>query len=278
MIRLFILAACFFVTTVSHAELMQCDDARECSLVCYFPSSSGRTDHVYPVNGVTVDRVQVEAVGEDNLLYTSQRADRSGTMTTYHPLESFILPKDYPELNCKEIDIYLVQSGGKLLKGMSKASSKASEQFLKELGVHIIFNKRVEDYDGEKVYLNDGSTIHANKVQFMRNEFHVRPTDGESVLVVSGGADGGNLIKDTIFYLDDDYNTWFCEYGCTGPLPICMASNAGTGVSSASSAPSVRSRSPYSNGSSSNRWPLVLSSKKVTVSPCRVATQLAALL
>jgi hypothetical protein len=84
------------MTTVSYAELLQCDDARECSLVCYFPSSSARTDHVYRVNGVTVDRVRVEAVGDDNLLYTSQRIDRLGTMPTYHPLESFILPKDYP--------------------------------------------------------------------------------------------------------------------------------------------------------------------------------------
>ena len=96
MIRIFILTACSFMTTVSYAELMQCDDARECSLLCYFPSGSVRTSHVYPANGVTVDRVQVETVGDDNLLYTSQRIDRSGTMPTYHPLESFILPKDYP--------------------------------------------------------------------------------------------------------------------------------------------------------------------------------------
>ena len=96
MVRVMILMACSFMTTVSYAELMRCDDARECSLVCYFPSSSGRSDHVYPVDGVRVDRVLVEAVGDDNLLYTSQRIDRSGSMPSYHPLESFILPKDYP--------------------------------------------------------------------------------------------------------------------------------------------------------------------------------------
>ena len=96
MIRVFTLTVCSLMATVSYAELMQCDDARECSLVCYFPSSSARPDHVYPANGVTIDRVRVEAVGDDNLLYTSQRIDRSGTMPTYHPLESFILPKGYP--------------------------------------------------------------------------------------------------------------------------------------------------------------------------------------
>lgn len=96
MIRIFILTVCSFMATASYAELMQCDDARQCILVCYFPSGSARTEHVYPANGVTVDRVRVEAIGADNLLYTSQRIDRSGTMPTYHPLESFILPKDYP--------------------------------------------------------------------------------------------------------------------------------------------------------------------------------------
>ena len=96
MIRAFTLIAGLFMTTVSYAELMQCDEAKKCHLVCYFPSSSARTDDVYPVDGVRVDRVLVQTVGDDNLLYTSQRIDRSGTMPTYHPLESFILPKDYP--------------------------------------------------------------------------------------------------------------------------------------------------------------------------------------
>ena len=96
MIRICLLVVCSFMATASYAELMKCDDARQCSLVCYFPSGSARTEHVYPANGVTVDRVQIEAVGNDNLLYTSQRIDRSGTMPTYHPIESFILPKDYP--------------------------------------------------------------------------------------------------------------------------------------------------------------------------------------
>ena len=96
MFRIFILTVCSFMATASYAELMLCDDARQCSLVCYFPSGSARADHVYPANGVAVDRVRVEAIGTDNLLYTSQRIDRSGTMPTYHSLESFILPKDYP--------------------------------------------------------------------------------------------------------------------------------------------------------------------------------------
>ena len=116
MIRAFTLIAGLFMTTVSYAELMQCGEAKECHLVCYFPSSSARTDNVYPVNGVTVDRVRVEAVGDHNLLYTSQRIDRSGTIPTYHPLESFILPKGYP---CR---LSPVEQG----RGLSASASSAS--------------------------------------------------------------------------------------------------------------------------------------------------------
>ncbi len=96
MIRLLILMTCFLVTTISSAEVMQCDTERKCSLVCYFPSSSARAEAVYPTSGVSIDRVRIEMVGDHNLLYTSERIDRSGTIPTYHSLEAFILPKDYP--------------------------------------------------------------------------------------------------------------------------------------------------------------------------------------
>lgn len=107
--RAFIFIACCFFATVSYAEVMGCDRSQKCSLVCYFPSTSARTEHVYPANGVAVDRVRVEAVGNDNLLYTAERIDRSGTMPIYHPLEAFILPKDYP---CRFSPVELREGGG----------------------------------------------------------------------------------------------------------------------------------------------------------------------
>ena len=79
-------------------------------------------------------------------------------------MKKYILPKDYPELDEAEVDIYLIQSGGCLLKGMSdKASAKALE-FLEKLGVNVILNKRVTDFDGQHVMINDGTKIHAHKV------------------------------------------------------------------------------------------------------------------
>ncbi len=79
-------------------------------------------------------------------------------------MKQYILPKDYPELNIGEIDIYLVQASGELLTGMSNAASEKALKFLTELGVIVKLRTLVVDYDGETVTMNDGSTLRARKV------------------------------------------------------------------------------------------------------------------
>jgi NADH dehydrogenase len=74
------------------------------------------------------------------------------------------MPKDYPELNRNEIDVFLVEGGPTLLAGMSEQASNKAQQFLEELGVKIKLNALVTDFDGEWVHMNDGSSIRANKV------------------------------------------------------------------------------------------------------------------
>ncbi len=79
-------------------------------------------------------------------------------------MKKYILPKDYPELNTEEIDIYLIQSAAQLLKGMSEEASNKSLEFLTQLGVKVKLNTRVTDYDGEVVTMNDGTCIRSRKV------------------------------------------------------------------------------------------------------------------
>ena len=79
-------------------------------------------------------------------------------------MKRYVFPKDYPELNTDEIDIYLVQGAGQLLVGMSEQSSKKSLEFLTQLGVKVRLNTLVTDFDGEYVRMNDGETISARKL------------------------------------------------------------------------------------------------------------------
>ena len=80
-------------------------------------------------------------------------------------MKRYVLPKDYPELNIEEeVDIYLIQSGGQLLKGMTDGSSEKALKYLTEMGVKVLLNSRVTDFDGKKVTLKDGRVIPTQKV------------------------------------------------------------------------------------------------------------------
>jgi NADH dehydrogenase len=79
-------------------------------------------------------------------------------------MKRYILPKDYPELNISEIDIYLVQGGSQLLPGMSEKASRKSQAFLENLGVKIKLNTRVTGFDGQYAYMNDDTRIRTDKV------------------------------------------------------------------------------------------------------------------
>ncbi len=79
-------------------------------------------------------------------------------------MKRFVLPKDYPEMNVEEIDIYLIQFAPELLSGMSPRSSQKALEYLETLGVKVKLNTQVTHYDGETVFMNDGTEIPSRKV------------------------------------------------------------------------------------------------------------------
>jgi NADH dehydrogenase len=79
-------------------------------------------------------------------------------------MKNYILPKDYPELNASEVDIYLIQGGKRLLPGMSEYASDKAKAELQKLGVEVELGCRVQDVDDTQVYLKDGRTIQTQKV------------------------------------------------------------------------------------------------------------------
>jgi len=74
-------------------------------------------------------------------------------------LRNHILPSDYPEIDFKMMDIYLVELGPRLLAGMSEQASNKTKQFLEELGVQVWLNTGLVSFDGYKAVLNNGKTI-----------------------------------------------------------------------------------------------------------------------
>jgi len=74
-------------------------------------------------------------------------------------MKTFVLPKDYPELNFEKMQIFLIESGPRLLGNMSEISSAKALQYLSKLGVSIMLNTLAKDYDGTTVFLNDGTSL-----------------------------------------------------------------------------------------------------------------------
>lgn len=74
-------------------------------------------------------------------------------------LKRSVLPKDYPELDFDEMDIYLVEGLPRLLNGMSDASAKKALRYLEKFGVKVLLGKIVKSYDGHTAYFDDGSVI-----------------------------------------------------------------------------------------------------------------------
>lgn len=77
-------------------------------------------------------------------------------------LKNHILPRDYPELDFKKMNIYLLEGSGRVLAAMSEKSSSEAKRYLEDLGVVVKVNTVVESYDGRTVYLKDKSTITSN--------------------------------------------------------------------------------------------------------------------
>ncbi|WP_299667983.1 NAD(P)/FAD-dependent oxidoreductase [uncultured Polaribacter sp.] len=75
-----------------------------------------------------------------------------------------ILPKDYPDLDIRQMQINLIQSSGEILKGMSAKASEKAEDFLINLGVNVWKNLRVLDYDGKTVTTNGEDYFKAETV------------------------------------------------------------------------------------------------------------------
>ncbi|HTM92144.1 MAG TPA: NAD(P)/FAD-dependent oxidoreductase, partial [Flavisolibacter sp.] len=76
-------------------------------------------------------------------------------------MKNKILPKDYPELNFGQMNVYLMEAAPRLLNGMSEASGKKVEQYLAGLGVCVYTGTSVKNYNGHTVALSNGNILYS---------------------------------------------------------------------------------------------------------------------
>jgi NADH dehydrogenase len=74
-------------------------------------------------------------------------------------LRNNVFPKDYPQLNFNNMRVILIEAGNTLLSGLSEKSRAKALEYLQRLGVEVMLDTMVEDYDGYTVKLKDQPTI-----------------------------------------------------------------------------------------------------------------------
>ncbi|KAA6441549.1 NAD(P)/FAD-dependent oxidoreductase [Dyadobacter flavalbus] len=129
----------------------------------------------------------------------------SGTLAE---MKHYILPKDYPEMDFKSMQIYLLEGSGKLLGAMSEESSAKSREYLEKMGVNVLTEQVVTSFDGKYVTTKQGTRIRADNLVWAAG-IKANPLNGlPAEVIVRGGrikVDQYNRVEgyDYIFALGD---------------------------------------------------------------------------
>jgi NADH:ubiquinone reductase (H+-translocating) len=97
-----------------------------------------------------------------------------------------VLPRDYPDMDFSNLNIYLIEGGAHTLQNMSGASQTRSCEYLEKMGVKILLNTLVQDYDGKTLTLKDGKTIKTRNMVWTAGVMGNVPAGIPKELVVKG--------------------------------------------------------------------------------------------
>ncbi|WP_179022180.1 NAD(P)/FAD-dependent oxidoreductase [Winogradskyella forsetii] len=79
-------------------------------------------------------------------------------------MKRYVIPKDFPGLDVSKMSINIYEAAPKLLAAMSDNASAKSELYLKQLGINVFLNAKVDAYDGAKITLADETTFNTDTV------------------------------------------------------------------------------------------------------------------
>ena len=74
-------------------------------------------------------------------------------------LKNHVLPQDYPDLDFRQMNIYLVEGNTRVLAGMSEKSGEKALRYLKRFSVNVLLERTVQSFDGHQVVMSDGTEI-----------------------------------------------------------------------------------------------------------------------
>lgn len=123
-------------------------------------------------------------------------------------LKKHVFPHDYKELDINRMNIHLVESGDRLLGGMSPIASQKALEYLQKMGVDVHLNKAVKSYNGNEAILSTGDKL-ISKTMVWAAGVKGQPLPGLNSEVIGRGArikvDEYNRVKgyENIFAIGD---------------------------------------------------------------------------
>lgn len=143
-----------------------------------------------------------------------------------------VFPKDYPEIDLSQMNIYIVQSGNRVLPMLSEKSSEKAKKYLESLGLTVVLGTRVLDFFGDYVQTNTGQDIIARTLIWTAGVIG-NPVEGLGAEAVNKGGrievDVFNRVKgyETIFAVGDVANMTTEEFPKGHPMVAPAAMQQG---------------------------------------------------
>ena len=137
-------------------------------------------------------------------------------------LISHVMKKEYPALDIQEARVLLLEAGNTLIASYPDELRQATRRLLEKKNVEVMFNAKLEDYNGRHVTLADGTQIKANTLIWTAGVKAAGITSQLGVPV----AGSGRVRTGATLQLEDHSNVYvvgdaaYLETGNGQPLPM----------------------------------------------------------
>lgn len=121
-------------------------------------------NHILKIFEKILSATESEKEGLFNLSIVGAGATGVELAGAFAEIKKNILPKDYPRIDFSRFKIILIEGSKNMLNNMSNKAKVASRKYLEKMGVTILSEVFVKNYDGNVLTLNNGTLINTKTV------------------------------------------------------------------------------------------------------------------